>query len=175
MNPFEFFEIVPSFQVDQQALRRMYLANQRKWHPDFHAGNPEMHNYALEKTAANNEAYAILTDTYTRIKCILSMHQMDVEKEPVLPPDFLMEMMDLSDVIEEAHLGNLHSREQAEEQLVRYFQENESAILTLSAAADDLVSPQGFSNETLLKAAALYQQHKYLSRLRKNLTGIKEL
>ena len=175
MNPFEFFEIAPSFQVDQQALRRIYLANQRKWHPDFHAGNPEMHNHALEQTAANNEAYAILTDTYSRIKCILSIYHMDAEKESVLPSDFLMEMMDLSDVIEEARSGNLQSREQAEEQLHRYFQENESALLTLSAASDGLVSQQGYSNEILLKAAALYQQHKYLSRLRKNLTGVKEL
>jgi hypothetical protein len=33
----------------------------------------------------------------------------------------------------------------------------------------------GYSQEILREAAALYQKHRYLSRLRKNLSGITEL
>jgi Fe-S protein assembly co-chaperone HscB len=175
MNPFAFFEIVPAFQIDNQVLRKAFLANQRKWHPDLHAGNPEMYNLAMEKTAANNEAYAILTDTYSRLKYLLAIHQIDVEKIEVLPPEFLMEMMDLSDVIEDSQTGNLKTTQQAEEILESYFRENERSLTALSVEADNAAVNQGYGRETLLKAAALYQQHRYLRRLRKNLSGIKEL
>jgi len=175
MNPFAFFEITPAFQIDIQALRKAFLANQRKWHPDFHAGHPEMYGLAMEKTAANNEAYAILADTYSRLKCLLAINQIDVDKIQVLPPEFLMEMMDVSDLIEDSQAGNQQSKQQAEEMLERYFRENELSLTALSVEADNEAVVHGFDRETLLKAAALYQQHRYLCRLRKNLSGIKEL
>lgn len=171
MNPFAFFDLEPSFRIDTQALRKMFLANQRKWHPDFHAATPELHKQALNQTAANNEAYALLSDTYGRIKCLLELHGIDAEKEQVLPQTFLMEMMELSDLIEEAVGGNTHVREEAETQLGQYFKENETTFEALATNADAC----GLSRELLLKAAAVYQQHRYLLRLRKNLSGIAEL
>ena len=175
MNPFAFFDITPAFQIDKQALRKLYLANQRKWHPDFHAGNPEMHMQALQQTAANNEAYGILSDDYSRVKSLLSLHQIDAEKEQVLPADFLMEMMDLSDLIEEANAGNQASREQAQKELERYSSEIETALCDLSVRADNLAITTGYSRAILLEAAAHYQQNRYLVRLRKNLLGVREL
>lgn len=175
MNPFAFFEIEPSFLVDKQALRRLYLANQRKWHPDFHAGNPEMHRQALQQTAANNEAYSILSDDFSRVKSLLSLNQIDAEKEQVLPGDFLMEMMDLSDLIEEANAGNPTSMEQAQKELDRYNTAIETALSDLFQKADNLEFTAGYPKAILLEAAAIYQQNRYLGRLRKNLLGIKEL
>lgn len=175
MNPFAFYDITPAFQIDKQALRKFYLANQRKWHPDFHAGNPEMHRQALQQTAANNEAYTILSDDYSRMKTLLSLHQIDAEKEQVLPADFLMEMMDLSDLIEEANAGNHASREQAQKELDRYCTAIETSLFDLFVLADSSASTMGYPREILLTAAAHYQQNRYLGRLRKNLLGIKEL
>jgi Fe-S protein assembly co-chaperone HscB len=175
MDPFAFFEIAPSFQINNQLLRKAFLANQRKWHPDFHAGNPEMYSLAMENTAANNEAYAILNDAYSRLKFLLAIHHIDVEKIQVLPPEFLMEMMDLSDMIEDCQTGNQQSKQEAEELLEKYFRENELSLTALSVEADNAAVDQGYGRETLLKAAALYQQHRYLCRLRKNISGIKEL
>ena len=171
MNPFAFFDIEPSFQVDSADLRKRFLANQRKWHPDFHAANEQMHRQALEQTAANNEAFALLSDTYSRVKCLLFIHGIDAEKEQVLPQDFLMEMMELSDLIEDAIAGNQNSREEAEAQIGQYFHKNDNTLNFLSKEAD----ASGFSREILLKAAAVYQQYRYLTRLRKNLSGITEL
>lgn len=175
MNPFAFFDIEPSFQIDTQLLRKVFLANQRKWHPDFHATSPEMYKQALEQTASNNMAYAMLSDTYSRVKCLLKLHGIDAEKEQVLPQDFLMEMMELSDTIEDALSGNQQSMEEAENQLSAYFEENNKSLESLSAYADKSTIDVRFSREILLKAAALYQQHRYLTRLRKNLLGITEL
>jgi len=171
MNPFAFFGLEPRFQIDNQALRKLFLANQRKWHPDFHAANPEMYKQALEQTSINNKAYAMLSDTYSRVKSVLSLNGIDAEKEQVLPQSFLIEMMELSDLIEDALCGNQNSREEAEAELGRYFQENEKTLGALSEDADS----SGLSNDILLTATALYQQHRYLSRLRKNLSGITEL
>ncbi len=170
MNPFAFFDLAPSFKLDSADLRKRFLANQRKWHPDFHAADDQMHRQALEQTAANNEAYATLSDAYSRVKCLLLLHGIDAEKEQVLPQEFLMEMMELSDLIEDAGSGS-NSREEAETQLEHYFRENDKTLDVLSAEAET----SGFSREILLKAAAVYQQHRYLSRLRKNLSGITEL
>lgn len=170
MNPFAFFDLEPSFQVDSADLRKRFLDNQRKWHPDFHAANEQMHRQALEQTAANNEAYELLSDTYGRIKCLLELHGIDADKEQVLPQAFLMEMMELSDLIE-AVGGNTSVREEAETQLGRYFKENKTTFETLATNAAEC----GLSRELLLKAAAVYQQHRYLTRLRKNLSGIAEL
>lgn len=175
MNPFAFFNITPCFQIDSQALRKLFLANQRKWHPDFHAANPDLYKQALEQTAANNEAYRLLSDTFSRVKCLLSLQDLDAEKEDVLPQTFLMEMMDLSDLIEEAVAGNQSSREEAERQLAEYFDKNQASISALSASADSAYSSSGYPRSILLEAAALYQQNRYLNRLRKNLSGITEL
>ncbi len=171
MNPFAFFDLAPSFKLDTADLRKRFLANQRKWHPDFHAADDQMHRQALEQTAANNEAYATLSDTYSRLKCLLLLHGIDAEKEQVLPQEFLMEMMELSDLIEDAGSGSNSSREEAEAQLEHYFRENDETLDVLSAEADT----SGLSREILLKAAAVYQQNRYLIRLRKNLSGIAEL
>jgi Fe-S protein assembly co-chaperone HscB len=171
MNPFAFFDLEPSLRIDTQALRKLFLANQRKWHPDFHTASPELHKQALNQTAANNEAYALLSDTYGRIKCLLELHGIDAEKEQVLPQTFLMEMMELSDLIEGAVGGSANDREEAESQLGQYFQENEKTLESLSADADAC----GLTRELMLNAAAVYQQHRYLLRLRKNLSGIAEL
>ncbi|NBP05499.1 MAG: Fe-S protein assembly co-chaperone HscB [Bacteroidetes bacterium] len=175
MNPFAFFDLEPRFNIDSQALRKQFLANQRKWHPDFHAGSPDMHRQAVEQTAANNQAYALLSDTYSRVKCMLALHGINTEQEQLLPGDFLMEMMDLNDLIEEAISGNTNSREEAENQLGQYFHENEKVLLVLTESADLSAVHHGYSQEILREAAALYQKHRYLSRLRKNLSGITEL
>jgi hypothetical protein len=86
-----------------------------------------------------------------------------------------MEMMDLSDLIEEANAGNPTSMEQAQKELDRYNTAIETALSDLFQKADNLEFTAGYPRAILLEAAAIYQQNRYLGRLRKNLLGIKEL
>ena len=175
MNPFAFFDLMPRFTLDVNQLRKLYLANQRKWHPDFHASNPDMHKEALEKTALNNKAYALLGEPFSRAKSVLLIHEIDAEKEQRLPAGFLMEMMELSDLIEEAISGNQESRAEAEMQLSSLINDNSNQLIRLAELYDSEFPQGNYSRDSLLDMAQLYQKNRYFDRLKKNLSGIREL
>lgn len=104
MNYFEFYGLPLSFQVDASALRRIYLENSRKFHPDYHtlsdaAAQAEM----LERATQNNEAFKTLSDPDRRMRYILEIKgllQEETEKQS-LPQDFLMEMMEINEALME--------------------------------------------------------------------------
>jgi molecular chaperone HscB len=175
MNPFEVFGITPGFLIDNALLRKQFLANQRHWHPDFFINDPVQHGEALRQTALNNEAYTLLSDLNSRVKTMLILHGYPENKANVLPADYLMQMMELSDIIEEASAGDKSAFDEASGHLQALQSENEQATLQLAQQADEKAATEGYTDEVMNSMLLLYQQHRYLSRLHKNLHGVKEL
>ncbi|MFC7669258.1 hypothetical protein ACFQT0_19305 [Hymenobacter humi] len=104
MSPdyFAFYGLPESFHPDDAALKRQYYAKSRETHPDFHAtSSAENQADMLHQATLNTDAYRTLADPDKRMAYILRQHGLLEEgKQEQLPPDFLMDMMDLN---EQAH------------------------------------------------------------------------
>ena len=104
-NHFELFGLAPAFAVEGEALERSYREIQSRVHPDrfAHAGDAER-RASLQWTTRVNEAFQVLKNPVTRAKHLLELHGVDVafETNTAMPPDFLMQQMELREALEEA-------------------------------------------------------------------------
>jgi len=102
---FELFGLPPAFAVETDALERSYREIQSKVHPDrfAHAGDAER-RASLQWTTRVNEAFQILKNPVKRAKHLLELHGVDVafETNTAMPPEFLMQQMELRETLEEA-------------------------------------------------------------------------
>ncbi len=102
MNYFEYFEINPAFQLDLSELRKKYYEKSRKVHPDFNADDKDE---SVFLTAYNNQAYQTLLDPLSRLKYIIENTKGPIqENHALLSQDFLMEMMDFHEQVNDARL-----------------------------------------------------------------------
>jgi molecular chaperone HscB len=102
---FELFGLPAAFAVEADALERSYREIQSKVHPDrfAHAGDAER-RASLQWTTRVNEAYRMLKDPVQRAKHLLELHGVDVafETNTAMPPEFLMQQMELRESLEGA-------------------------------------------------------------------------
>jgi molecular chaperone HscB len=102
---FELFGLTPAFAIEGEALERSYREIQSKVHPDrfANAGDAER-RASLQWTTRVNEAYRTLKDPVQRAKHLLELHGVDVafETNTAMPPEFLMQQMELRESLEEA-------------------------------------------------------------------------
>ena len=106
MNYYEFFELPVTLHLDTRKLRTSYLANSRRYHPDFYTLQDEAaRQEALEKSTLNNEAYNTLRKPDTRLRYFLQLHDaLPEEGQAKLPQDFLMDMMDVNESLMELQM-----------------------------------------------------------------------
>src|SRR5260221_6767067 len=103
MNYFELFEIPVNIKNDPALLSKKYVELQRKYHPDFLTQSTKYEQSdALEISSSINKALKVLKDKNATIKYILQLKGLLEEEEKyALPPDFLMEMMELNENLTE--------------------------------------------------------------------------
>lgn len=96
---FALFELPVSFEVDLAELNRKYIALQKRYHPDFHAGaSPEVLDEVMRRSSMLNEGLQVLRNPDSRMRYLLQLKgRLDDEEKYTLPPDFLMEMMELNE------------------------------------------------------------------------------
>ncbi|MEP7322258.1 MAG: iron-sulfur cluster co-chaperone HscB C-terminal domain-containing protein [Saprospiraceae bacterium] len=101
MNYFEFYDLKPGFILDEQVLKKKFLESSRLYHPDHFVLNSETEQtHSEEQSAYNNRAYKILSHTDSRLKYLLELKNAVHDEEVyTLGQDFLMEMLDLNDLI----------------------------------------------------------------------------
>lgn len=104
-NHFDLFGLPPAYAVDEERLERAYREIQSRVHPDrfAHAGDAER-RASLQWTTRVNEAYRALKNPVQRASHILELQGVDVafETNTAMPPDFLMQQMELRETLEEA-------------------------------------------------------------------------
>jgi molecular chaperone HscB len=102
---FDLFGLAPAYALETDALERSYREIQSKVHPDrfAHAGDAER-RASLQWTTRVNEAYRTLKDPVQRAKHLLELQGVDVafETNTAMPPEFLMQQMELRESLEEA-------------------------------------------------------------------------
>lgn len=102
---FDLFGLAPAFALETDALERAYREIQSRVHPDrfAHAGDAER-RASLQWTTRVNEAYRVLKDPVQRARHLLELKGVDVafETNTKMPPEFLMQQMELREALEEA-------------------------------------------------------------------------
>lgn len=169
MNFFAFFNLPVAFQIDEPALKRAFLLNSRKFHPDFHTlADDAQQTEMLELSSLNNEAYKTLADPDRRMQHVLEIKNLLADEgENKLPQDFLMEMMDINEAIMELEFDPSPVR-LAEAQQTTQHLENQ-----LFAAAKPILENwrDGASDDAeLLALRDFFFKKRYLLRAQENLS-----
>ena len=174
MNYFEFFRLPLSFQLDEEALRKAFYANSKKYHPDFYTlESEEKQTEILELSTINNQAYHTLADFDKRVRYILELkgHWAD-EGQNQLPNDFLADMMDINEAIMELDFDFDEKK----------MQETQEAVAGLEQQLWDSVLPvfqqfdQNPDDASPLPAAKdYYLKKRYLLRIKENLSKFASL
>ncbi len=157
MNYFELFEIEPAPAVaDHTYVAKKYQALQKKYHPDFFTDANEMEKEEmLRKSAAINEGYNIFKNKQKLIEYFLREKGAIADDEKfALPPDFLMEMMDINESVSDGDAT------EAEEQ-VKDFEDRLRNDIKLILEK----KPTEITTEELQQMKEYYYKTKYLQRV----------
>lgn len=101
---FELFGLAVEFAVDEGQLQSRYRELQKNLHPDrFAAGSDAEKRWSLQAAAHVNEAHNTLRKPLARATYLLKLRgvDLDVETDTRMPPEFLMEQMELREQLEE--------------------------------------------------------------------------
>jgi molecular chaperone HscB len=164
MNYFELYDIPLSFQPDLSLVKKRFYTLSRQYHPDFFGGATEVEKQeVLEISARVNKAYKVFQKQDELIKYILQLKGLLEEEEKYsLPPEFLMEVMDLNEQVMELDKSDTAALEAILaiiNELEKNIYDPVEAVLTDSGSAH-------FTEKTLLQVKAYYFKKKYLSRIR---------
>jgi molecular chaperone HscB len=166
-NPFAFYGMEEHFFPNEQLVRSTFLELSRKHHPDYFPYDTPEHEEALHYSDLNNRAYKVLSRFEDRLHYILEHHGLLQEGEKnILPPAFLYDMLELNDMIDEAHAGDMSARMQAESLLSSRMLELKSEMEQVAKAWDEHAA-----HEYLGNLHSLYQQYRYLLRLERNFSA----
>lgn len=167
-NYFAFYNLSETFFLDEADLKRRYYAKSRETHPDFHAtSSPENQAEMLRQATLNTDAYRTLADADQRMAYILRQHGLlDETKQQALPPDFLMDMMDLNEQLMELGAGS-GEREAADAlatEVMAISDTLDAGIAPLLAGYEQL--PTDHRPAALQQILTYYLKKRYLLRLR---------
>jgi len=104
-NHFELFGLAPAYALDLEHLDSAYRDIQSRIHPDRYASAGDAERRAsMELTTRVNEAYRTLKSPVQRGRYVLELNGVDTgfETNTAMPPEFLMEQIELREKLEEA-------------------------------------------------------------------------
>ncbi len=101
MNYFELFGLPKAPVVDRTELARKYFELQKQSHPDFYTQSSDMEkNNMLERSATINKAFQVFSDKDKTLEYYLTIQgAIGPDEKFTLPPDFLMEVMEINETI----------------------------------------------------------------------------
>ena len=157
MNYFELFGLPVSLQADRSTLPKKYFELQKKYHPDFYTNADEAdQKEALEISSMVNKGLKILQDRDQTIKYVLQLKELLEEEEKYqLPPDFLMEMMEMNEKLLEEDPDDF--RKEVEGTAQSLYDEIKNIVENYDDAT--------VSTDDLLKIKEYYFKKKYLYRI----------
>ncbi|HQZ50510.1 MAG: Fe-S protein assembly co-chaperone HscB [Chitinophagaceae bacterium] len=168
MTYFQLFEIPVQLKVDRTALSKKFFELSRTYHPDFFTNeSDEKQAEVLEKSAILNKAWKTFQSSDATIKYVLMEKKLLEEEEKYeLPPAFLMEVMDINELLMDTddaeatkNIQQTIDNLQAEiyEPVVKTVEEYKEGVTT---------------EAELLQVKDYYYKKKYLDRIRQQLAGM---
>jgi molecular chaperone HscB len=163
MNYFELFEIPVNLKVDKSRLALKYFELQKKYHPDFFTHATEEEKAAvLEKSSLVNKAFKTFQKHDETIKYVLMQKGLMQEEEKYeLPPDFLMQMMELNEELSDT--GTV--ADEALDGMEKDLYEKVSSII-------ENYTEGVTTKEEMLQVKDYYYKKKYLQRIRERIRNI---
>ena len=170
MNYFELFEIPVSLQVDKKLLQAKYFELQKKYHPDFFSNENEAEQAdMLERSSMVNKAYKTFQNDDETIKYVLQLKELLEEEEKYeLPPEFLMEVMELNEALMEVDDSSLEETETKISQLEKHLYDKVQTII-------EYYNEDTTTDEQLLQVKDYYYKKKYLKRILERLEGMRNI
>jgi len=170
MNYFELFEIPVSLQVDKKYVQNKYFELQKKYHPDFFSNESEEEQAnVLEKSSMINNAYKTFQNDEETIKYVLQLKELLEEEEKYqLPPEFLIEMVELNEALMEVDDSSQEETETKINQLQKYLYDRVQKII-------EYYNEDNTTNEQLLQVKDYYFKKKYLKRILERLDGMRNI
>lgn len=164
MNYFELYDLPMAFQLDNALVKQRFLALSRKYHPDFFAqADATEQADVLEMSSLVNKAYKVFQQPDETMKYVLQLKGLLAEEEKYqLPPDFLMEMMELNEQLMDAQLEADKVVIEAMKQQINAVQDQIYAPVKTIIEGFDAVNT---TEEALLQVKEYYFKKKYLSRI----------
>jgi molecular chaperone HscB len=167
-NYFAFYGLPVSFNPDLVELKRLFYENSRKYHPDFFVqAGEERQAEVLELATINNLAYRTLSDEDKRIQYILRLYDMmEEEGKAKLPQEFLMDMMDINEILMELEFEpDAEKLQQVKAAVEKIESQLYESVLPVMRVFDK--SPE----KSLLTAVKDYfLKKRYLLRIKENIT-----
>lgn len=168
MDYFELFGLEKSFKLDLTALRRAYYGLNRNWHPDnFTLDQSVNQEEALSRTTTINEAFKILSKDDSRTKYLLGIYGVIFEEgKDIVPQSFLMEMMDVNELLMEY---KMEAKEEMKEKIENQIANFEQGLKEEFENVVDRFDYQNPKEEHLNVLKTYFLKNKYLIRLKNNL------
>jgi molecular chaperone HscB len=100
-NYFLFYGLEEVFDIDKAVLKNCYLDKSKLYHPDYYGDDPQAQNIAVASSSFNNIAYKTLSNDIRRAQYLVELKLSHGDDNIKLPQDFLMDMMNLNELIDE--------------------------------------------------------------------------
>ena len=155
MNYFELFDLKVAPVVDRNNISKKYIELQKKFHPDFYTKENEADKeFAMEQSADINKGYKIFSNKDNTIEYFLKLKGViGADEKFTLPPDFLMEMMELNEGFDD--------NKNIEKQIEQFENELEESISILLVPETKIELNQ----KQLQDLKMYYYKKKYLKRI----------
>lgn len=165
MNYFELFDIPVQLKVDKSTLPVKYFELSRKYHPDYFINAPEAEQAeALEKSALLNRAFKTFQNPDATIKYVLQLKGLVEEEEKYeLPPDFLMEVMEINEGLMDADEPGTDNA------LKSKIEDLQSEIYEPVKEIVEGYQEGATTEKELLQVKEYYYKKKYIDRIRREL------
>lgn len=165
MKYFEMYELPVSFLLDEKLIRQKFLDLTKKYHPDFFTqSSGKTQQEALELTTLNNKAFQTLSDFHKRMQYILKeVGVLEEEEKYQLPQIFLMEMMDLNEMLAEMKFDPDPNKK---EEVIAHLQETAKHLYK---EAEPFLIGYDWQNtdlETYKHIKEYYYKSRYLARIK---------
>ncbi|MBP6813131.1 MAG: Fe-S protein assembly co-chaperone HscB [Saprospiraceae bacterium] len=169
-NYFEFYNLPVALSVDEGVVRRIFLENSRKFHPDFHTlSSEEVQNQSLELSTLNNEAFKTFSDPDRLLQYVLKIKGLLTAEggEGQLPQSFLMDMMEINEKIISLEFDP--GSAQYEEALAAVNSLESSLEASVGTILHQWTEASGNASD-LLTAKEYFLKKRYLLRVKENLS-----
>ena len=165
MKYFTLFEIPVSLKVDTAGLPKKYFELSRKFHPDYFINESQKAQAeALEKSAMLNKALKTFQQPDETIKYVLTEKGILQEEEKYeLPPDFLMEVMEINEQLMDADDKGVSNGLKQKIELL------ENEIYQPVKKTMENYQEGVTTEEELLHVKQYYYKKKYIERIKKQL------
>ena len=156
-NFFDLYKINPAPIADNTYVAKKYIELQKANHPDFYTKESETDQEdIMVKSAAINEGYKIFKDKHKTIEYFLSQNKVIEPNEKYqLPPEFLMEMIDINEGVLEDN-GHKNTQKKVAE-IISGLEQDVAPILRKNTA--DITA------EDMQQLKAFYYKKKYVQRI----------